>query len=126
MSLPVNLADIAFAFEGNNPGVVVKLPTPPFVNPLGILPPIPTGIKFGRLPVFASFDSVNQTGRFVGLAITPDITRQQFDRNNHLVELFHMDYQIHLYSRREGVPGEKNWANWDDQGFEFQIPRKEE
>jgi hypothetical protein len=45
-------------------------------------------------------------------------------RHTRVADLFHMDYVNHV-TRAGGTPGPNNWARWENNGFEFQIPRKQ-
>ncbi|MGE5609731.1 MAG: RHS repeat-associated core domain-containing protein [Bacillota bacterium] len=116
---PEKLKEIGGMLDGDNPALIIKMPTPPLANPLALIPPIRTGLQLGRLkiPVYLSFQTTEQTGRFIGLAVAGNCKTKHFDTR--VAELFHMDYIVH-----GGSPGPNNWARWDSNGFEFQIPRK--
>jgi hypothetical protein len=87
------------------------------------IPPIPTGIKLGRVrvPVYLAFGHAAFTGRFTGLGVFDDYTsNKRFDTRQETI--FHMDYIIHaarfLSSRRSNIDV---WVSANGQ-FEFQVP----
>lgn len=122
---PVKMADLASAMKGSNPAFVILLPTPPIKNVFSSIPPIKIGKKLGRLriPVYLAFGPENHSGRFVGLAISPDYSTNHFDWRAE--EVFHMDYIVHAAKLPVAMQKEGNWAVWlsQDKDFEFQIPK---
>ncbi len=121
---PEKMLQIGQAFEGSNPAFVIKLPTPPYANPLAAIPPIPILRKLGRLriPVYLSFATRSQTGRFVGLAVAKNCRSMRFDQDaGGLSEFFHMDYQVHDNGNR--MIANHDWWYTAGKEFEFQIPK---